>query len=180
VWWRPTHTWSVVGVSTIKLLQTAAGCRFQKFSKSVNIWPSFGKEGLLSDSPMHWCDVLLKAGTHYPCSRVVLTDREHDPWTRVSFWTPVLQVENNYDVTNSSTCRSRWPVFTGVQKWRPCSRAVTTAREHGSWTRIVCTEHKRWRTHSPATWYLWHTATAVTAASDYAIHSERLLSSWRS
>jgi len=114
-------------VLAIKLLQTAVECRFQKFSKSVNIWPSFGKEGLLSDSPMHWCDVLLKAGTQYSCSRVVFTDREHDPSTR-----------------------------------------------------IVCTEHKRWRTHSPATRYLWHTATAVTAASNYAIHSERLLSSWRS
>jgi len=37
----------------------------------------------------------LKAGTHYPCSRAVNTASEHGlhgPWTRVSFWTPVLQV----------------------------------------------------------------------------------------
>ena len=38
------------------------------------------------------------------------------PRTLVSFWTTVLQVENNYDVINNSARRSRWPVFTGVQK----------------------------------------------------------------
>jgi len=45
---------------------------------------------------------------HGPCSRSM--------FTRVSLWTSVLQVENNYDVINNSVCRSRWPVFTGVQK----------------------------------------------------------------
>jgi len=48
------------------------------------------------------------------------------PWTRVSFWTSVLQMENNYDVINNSACRSRWPVFTGVQN---------NTRVHGPWTR---------------------------------------------
>ena len=27
--------------------------------------------------------ISLKLDTHYPCSRVVFTAREHDPWTRV-------------------------------------------------------------------------------------------------
>jgi len=67
------------------------------------------------------CRTRIKAGTHYPCSRT-------GPWTRVSFWTPVLQVENNYDVINNSACRSRRPVFTGVQN---DTRVHGPVREHG-------------------------------------------------
>jgi len=79
----------------------------------------------------------------FPCSKTkgqytppVFTGRKHGPWTRVSFWTPVLQVKNYYNAINISTCRSWWPVFAGVQKLRPYSRAVypgviSGTREHG-------------------------------------------------
>jgi len=48
-------------------------------------------------------------------------------------------------LVNNSACRSRWPVFTDVQNdshvHGPCLRTVFTARPHGPWTRVVCTEH---------------------------------------
>ena len=92
----------------------------------------------------------LKAGTHQPCSRAVNTGHIYGPWTRLSFWTPVLQVENNYDVINNSACRSRWPVFTGVHN---------DTREHGPWTRVVCTGvsalYSMVYSHPSVCWYLF-------------------------
>ena len=57
---------------------------------------------------------LLKAGTHYPCSRAVSTAREHG-------------------------CQFLTPVFTarvhGWYFWHPCD--IFEARENGPWTRAV-------------------------------------------
>ena len=53
--------------------------------------------------------VTVKVRTHYPCSGAVFTGRKQGPWTRVSFWTPVLWVENNYNIINNSAFRSQWP-----------------------------------------------------------------------
>ena len=56
-------------------------------------------------------------------------------------------IETNID-TDSRQSRVVWtrPVDTarehGCSKWRPCSRAVFTALEHGPWTGVVCTELK--------------------------------------
>jgi len=48
---------------------------------------------------------------------VILDTRELGPCSQAMLVTlaGVLQVENNYDVINNSACRSRWPVFTGLQ-----------------------------------------------------------------
>jgi len=64
--------------------------------------------------------------------RPVHTTCVHGPYTRpVNTGSVCLQVENNYDIINNSVCQSRWSVFMGVQKWRPCLRPVNTARERG-------------------------------------------------
>jgi len=62
----------------------------------------------------------------------VLTGRKHGPWTRVSFWTRVLQVENNRAVIKNSACRSRRHACSRVSK--------NAARVYGPWTRPTARE----------------------------------------
>jgi len=47
-------------------------------------------------------------------------------------------VDTHQDMLSSiHTTRVHWPVNTSVILDTPCSRAVDTAREDGSWTRVV-------------------------------------------
>jgi len=78
------------------------------------------------------------AGTHYPCLRAVFTGREHGRWS----WSVILDTRGHGPSRSASAIVN--DVIVNFYFHDGCVQNDTRVhgREHGPWTRVVCTGHK--------------------------------------